>query len=158
MHTLLIVFPSRITTGVAREFDLVWKGARASAPSAVARKSVRAFVPTRVAAVATEESSVSGTSVSPSESVGAGTEVGGPLEASSVGVRVEYPYRSRVEGEEGRVVLRLSLSAEGRVSEARVAESSGFERLDRAALSAARQHEFVGRSGVIDLAFRFVLR
>ena len=80
------------------------------------------------------------------------------MEASSLGVRVEYPYRSRVEGEEGRVVLKISLSSEGRASEVSVLESSGFERLDRAAVSAARQHDFQGRSGQVDLAFRFVLR
>lgn len=45
-----------------------------------------------------------------------------------------YPRTSRRLREEGTVVLRLVLAQEGRFAELAVAESSGMERLDRAAL------------------------
>jgi len=50
-----------------------------------------------------------------------------------------YPQLSRRRGEEGTVVVQVELDEEGRVSEARVARGSGWERLDEAALAAVRQ-------------------
>jgi protein TonB len=49
-----------------------------------------------------------------------------------------YPVMSRRMGETGKVVLRVELDAEGRVDTAQVISSSGFKRLDEAALSAVR--------------------
>jgi protein TonB len=49
-----------------------------------------------------------------------------------------YPSQSRRLGEEGTVVLRVELDEQGKVSTARIATSSGFARLDEAALSAVR--------------------
>jgi protein TonB len=49
-----------------------------------------------------------------------------------------YPAISRRFGEEGTVVLRVELDEHGLVSAARVATSSGFARLDEAALTAVR--------------------
>jgi protein TonB len=49
-----------------------------------------------------------------------------------------YPAVSRRFGEEGTVVLRVELDEHGHVSAARVATSSGFVRLDEAALTAVR--------------------
>jgi protein TonB len=49
-----------------------------------------------------------------------------------------YPHHSRRMGEEGSVVLRVELDERGNVSTARVATSSGFARLDEAALAAVR--------------------
>jgi protein TonB len=49
-----------------------------------------------------------------------------------------YPSVSRRLGEAGRVVLRVELDATGRVLEAQVVNSSGFARLDAAALAAVR--------------------
>jgi protein TonB len=49
-----------------------------------------------------------------------------------------YPHHSRRMGEEGSVVLRVELDEHGNVSTARVATSSGFTRLDEAALAAVR--------------------
>jgi len=46
-----------------------------------------------------------------------------------------YPIISRRLGEEGTVLLRLTVTAEGRVSEAMLLESSGFSRLDEAAIN-----------------------
>jgi protein TonB len=49
-----------------------------------------------------------------------------------------YPSVSRRLGETGKVVLRVELDDTGRVSAARVITSSGFDRLDAAALAAVR--------------------
>ena len=50
-----------------------------------------------------------------------------------------YPPLSRRLGEEGKVVLRVELDEQGAVGAAKVATSSGFARLDEAALAAARR-------------------
>ncbi|MEQ9449573.1 MAG: energy transducer TonB [Rhodospirillaceae bacterium] len=49
----------------------------------------------------------------------------------------EYPTMSRRLGEEGEVVLLLTVDESGRITEASVEESSGFERLDEAAVREA---------------------
>lgn len=49
-----------------------------------------------------------------------------------------YPPLSRRLGEEGKVVLRVELDAQGGVSVAQIATASGFARLDEAALAAVR--------------------
>lgn len=55
----------------------------------------------------------------------------------------EYPERSRENGEEGTVMLRVGVSAAGRASEVTVAASSGYPRLDRAAKAAVEGWRFV---------------
>lgn len=49
-----------------------------------------------------------------------------------------YPSLSRRLGEEGKVVLRVELDEQGGVAAARVAASSGYARLDEAALAAVK--------------------
>ena len=49
-----------------------------------------------------------------------------------------YPALARRMGEEGEVVLRVELSEDGQIASARVATSSGFRRLDEAALAAIK--------------------
>ena len=49
-----------------------------------------------------------------------------------------YPATSRRLGEMGLVVLRVELSETGQVAVAKVQNSSGFDRLDEAALAAVR--------------------
>tara|TARA_Y100001936_G_scaffold249272_1_gene299202 strand:- start:31032 stop:31715 length:684 start_codon:yes stop_codon:yes gene_type:complete len=49
-----------------------------------------------------------------------------------------YPALSRRLGEEGKLVLRVELDKKGRVSEASVAESSTYKRLDDAALAVVK--------------------
>jgi len=51
----------------------------------------------------------------------------------NAGAEEIYPAMSKRLGEEGTVVLLLTVSDEGRVTEAKVDQSSGFERLDEAA-------------------------
>lgn len=49
-----------------------------------------------------------------------------------------YPAQSRRFGETGTVVLRVELDESGRVAAARVSSSSGFARLDEAALAVVK--------------------
>lgn len=54
-----------------------------------------------------------------------------------------YPDIARFRGWEGRVVLELSITIEGRVGQVEVSESSGYEQLDRAAVEAALQWRYI---------------
>jgi len=49
-----------------------------------------------------------------------------------------YPALSRRLGEEGKLVLRVELDEKGHVNEAQVVNSSGFKRLDEAAMTAVK--------------------
>lgn len=49
-----------------------------------------------------------------------------------------YPSMSRRLGETGRVVIRVLIGPDGRAQEARIQQSSGFDRLDQVALETAR--------------------
>jgi protein TonB len=53
-----------------------------------------------------------------------------------------YPPISRRMKEEGRVVLRVLVSASGSVQDIQVRTSSGYDRLDRAAVEAVRRWRF----------------
>jgi len=57
-------------------------------------------------------------------------------------VRPEYPERSRARSETGSVFVRIVVWTDGLVREAGIAQSSGHERLDHAALQAARESTF----------------
>lgn len=64
---------------------------------------------------------------------------GGDLSAKMLSAKPpSYPLESRRLREQGTVVLAVLLATNGRVEEISVAHSSGFERLDHAALSAVR--------------------
>jgi protein TonB len=52
-------------------------------------------------------------------------------------VEPDYPPQSKRLGEEGATILRLYITEEGRVAEAQIAKSSGFPRLDEAAVKHA---------------------
>lgn len=54
-----------------------------------------------------------------------------------------YPPASRRMGEEGRVLLRVHVLANGQADEVRLQQGSGFERLDEAAVEAVRRWQFV---------------
>lgn len=54
-----------------------------------------------------------------------------------------YPALSRRLGEEGKVVLRVHVTAEGRAAQVAVAESSGSHRLDRVAEETVWRYRFV---------------
>ena len=54
-----------------------------------------------------------------------------------------YPAMARRRGEQGRVVLRVSVAAGGTPAQVAVGQSSGFPSLDDAAMDAVRQWRFV---------------
>jgi protein TonB len=53
-----------------------------------------------------------------------------------------YPRLSRLHNETGRVVVLVRIGAQGKVEDARIDKSSGYARLDDAALEAARRARF----------------
>lgn len=76
----------------------------------------------------------------------------------------DYPRMSQRRGEQGRVVVRVLISPEGRVTQATVRSTSGHQRLDDAALKAVRSARFKpytenGRAyqAQADIPFDFVL-
>lgn len=54
-----------------------------------------------------------------------------------------YPPLSRRMGEQGKVLLKVQVSAEGQPLSVAIKKSSGFERLDQAAVKAAARWRFV---------------
>ncbi|PSJ38494.1 energy transducer TonB [Sphingomonas deserti] len=68
-----------------------------------------------------------------------------PVDDGNLGARMvsapppKYPLESRRKREQGTVVLSVLLGTDGRVESLSVASSSGFERLDKAALKAVRE-------------------
>ena len=57
-------------------------------------------------------------------------------------VMPQYPVESMRAGEEGAAVLQVLVDEGGRASDVRVARSSGYERLDAAAVSAVNRWQF----------------
>src|SRR5690606_33401374 len=75
----------------------------------------------------------------------------------------EYPWRSRMLGEEGEVVVMVSVSKEGVPVHAQVTKSSGHQRLDQAAISAVHEarytvHEQENDLAQLNLTINFKLR
>jgi TonB family protein len=75
-----------------------------------------------------------------------------------------YPYASRKLGEEGVVVLLVTIDKNGRVVKSQIKESSGYSRLDQEAIRTAREGLFepahMGNETVEshdELVFRFKL-
>lgn len=65
-----------------------------------------------------------------------------------------YPRASLRRHEEGKVILELLVQADGTVGEIRVKESSGYQRLDQAAIKAVRRWHYVpARQGDDDIDF-----
>jgi len=74
-----------------------------------------------------------------------------------------YPRASERRREQGRVVVRVLISTQGTVLEAKVQRSSGYERLDESALKAVRTARFkpytengVAYRAMADIPFDFV--
>ncbi|QND82664.1 Putative TonB-dependent receptor [Chromobacterium vaccinii] len=69
-----------------------------------------------------------------------------------------YPTVSREEGEEGTVRLRVHVSAQGLPQDVSVQSSSGFPRLDRAALAAVKRWRFIpAKRGGEAIAYPFIV-
>jgi len=76
-----------------------------------------------------------------------------------------YPALSRRLGEQGTVVVRALIGIDGRPQQAEIRQSSGYERLDQAALQAVRSWRFVPgtRNGIpeamwVNVPIRFILK
>jgi protein TonB len=68
-----------------------------------------------------------------------------------------YPPLSRRQGEEGRVLLNVHILENGQVGEVTIRQSSGFSRLDEAALVAVRQWHYVpAKQNGVPLAYWYV--
>ena len=55
----------------------------------------------------------------------------------------DYPALSRRQGEEGRVLMKVLVSAEGTAEDVQIEKSSGSDRLDNAAMSAVKRWRFI---------------
>jgi periplasmic protein TonB len=55
----------------------------------------------------------------------------------------DYPAMSRRLGEEGRVLMKVLVSAEGAAEDVQIEKSSGSDRLDNAAISAVKRWRFI---------------
>ena len=66
-----------------------------------------------------------------------------------------YPSFSKRLGEQGKVILRVFVAADGKPEKVELKSSSGFERLDKAAITAVWQWRFVPgkRAGVAEAAW-----
>jgi protein TonB len=83
--------------------------------------------------------------VDPAAAASSGQSNGLPqarIRASAQCVAPSYPRRSIMNNEQGVSQIELLIGADGRVRESRVAQSSGFFRLDQAALQALSACEF----------------
>lgn len=81
----------------------------------------------------------------PSENAIAASTAGAVAQDLKTSNRVEptYPSASRRAGEEGTVRLKVLVDEKGRPKDVAVATSSGFPRLDQAAMDAVRKWRFV---------------
>ncbi len=75
-----------------------------------------------------------------------------------------YPYLSRVNSEEGKVILQVHVSHTGDVSKIEIQQSSGYRRLDRAAQKAVGRWKFkpaqvagLATAGSVQVPINFVL-
>ncbi|RTZ58293.1 MAG: hypothetical protein DSZ32_07250 [Gammaproteobacteria bacterium] len=76
-----------------------------------------------------------------------------------------YPLQSRRRGEQGVVVVRFTVHRDGRINNLRIKKSSGYRRLDKAALNSVRSvgkfqafpEGFVAASREMELPVRFHL-
>lgn len=61
-------------------------------------------------------------------------------------------------GEEGKVLLRVLVSAEGLPTQIEIKQSSGFDRLDKAALASVQRWRFVPgkRNGIAEAMWNIV--
>ena len=67
-----------------------------------------------------------------------------------------YPAMSKRLGEQGKVVVRVLIGVDGEVQKAEIRQSSGFERLDQAALNTAQRWRYVpGKRGGVAEAMWF---
>lgn len=86
--------------------------------------------------------------VSPSLRQTVGVRVPPIIDAARSCKPPDYPASARRLGQAGTVMLRFLIGIDGRVIESKVESSSGFERLDQAAINALSQCQF--KAGTLD--------
>ena len=66
--------------------------------------------------------------------------------------RPAYPLMSKRLGEQGKVIVRVYIGADGLPQRAEIGKSSGYDRLDQAAISSVMRWKFVPgkRNGVAE--------
>ena len=104
-----------------------------------------AALPTQPSGPARQDSPTSPAPVTPAAAASSGQSNGLPqarIRASAQCVAPSYPRRSIMNNEQGVSQIELLIGEDGRVRESRVAQSSGFFRLDQAALQALSACEF----------------
>lgn len=104
-----------------------------------------AALPTQSLGPARQDSPTSPAPVTPTAAASSGQSNGLPqarIRASAQCVAPSYPRRSIMNNEQGVSQIELLIGEDGRVRESRVAQSSGFFRLDQAALQALSACEF----------------
>ena len=76
----------------------------------------------------------------------------------------QYPYFSRVKGEEGQVLLKVLVDDTGQVIQTTTLTSSGYSRLDEAAIKAVKKWQFIpaqtrgnATTASVEIPFSFVL-
>lgn len=84
----------------------------------------------------------SGTGSGSGSGSGKGSSAGNPVRAAGSIPTPPYPPLSQAENEQGTVVLEVLVAPGGKVQNVRVARSSGYRRLDRAAVQGARNGRF----------------
>jgi len=57
--------------------------------------------------------------------------------------KINYPYLARVKGIEGTVILRITISTNGDVVDAKILQSSGNELLDKNSINFAKRIKFI---------------
>jgi periplasmic protein TonB len=131
----------------------------AATPAPKPRAVAKPAVPSRPAPAAT--SSSTGTPGAAGRATGGRTSGPGHL----YNPKPAHPPESRAAGENGTVVLRVRVEANGRPVSVTLARSSGYPRLDRAAQEAVRRWRFkpATRDGqafaaTVDVPVRFSLR
>ena len=72
--------------------------------------------------------------------------------------RPSYPSISRRMGEQAKVMLRVFVNAQGQPEQIQIQQSSGFDRLDKAAVDAVRRWKFTpgSRNGVAEAMWNIV--
>ncbi|MFN4361836.1 MAG: energy transducer TonB [Hylemonella sp.] len=92
---------------------------------------------------AIEASTVAATAAAPQAPAAARIELPSSDAAYLNNPRPAYPALSRRLGEQGKVVVRVLIGVDGTAQQAEIRTSSGYERLDQAALATVRSWRYV---------------
>lgn len=118
-----------------------------STPSAAAMQpsfaSVQAAAPSdQVTGNLAAASAASSATAPPSPATGGASSARRTAPCCLASFRPPYPSQARQNGQEGSVIIRVHIAADGSVSSLAVRRSSGYASLDEAALNGVRQWRF----------------